>query len=82
MGVRYKIALLPAFALALLALTSVANAQYTGPLGRCVRENPGPAGKACCLKTYTGFVSTSDLGRLSAEVMACVASSKNSSKKK
>lgn len=84
MNVRCTIALLSVVALPLLAAPSVANAQYTGSLGRCVRENPGPVGKSCCLKTYTGYVSNSDVGRLAAEAKACVdaGTSKGSAKKK
>ena len=84
MNVRFAIVLLSAVALPLFAVPSVANAQYTGALGRCVTQNPGPTGKACCLKTYTGFVSNSDTGRLAYEVQACLTAgpSKGAAKKK
>ncbi|SDH47493.1 hypothetical protein SAMN05444171_6943 [Bradyrhizobium lablabi] len=83
MSVRSTIVLLSAVALPLFAVPSVANAQYTGALGRCVTQNPGPTGKACCLKSYTGYVSNSDTGRLAYEVQMCVdAGSKGGAKKK
>jgi hypothetical protein len=48
MGCENRLPLL--FVSPLFAFMPVANAQYTGALGRCVRENPGFVGKSCCLK--------------------------------
>jgi hypothetical protein len=69
------IALLSTLAFSLLLVPSVANAQYTGSLGRCIGHYPGPTGKACCLKIYTIHADLGSEPQLSGEVKACVESS-------
>jgi hypothetical protein len=76
--------LLSALALPLVAAPTVANAQYTEAVATCIRQNPGSAGKACCSKIYSGYVSNQDRARLVDEVKACVypAPSKDPARKK
>ena len=73
------IALLSTLAFSLLAVPDVANAQYTGTLGRCINQNPGPAGKACCLKIYKVHADLGSEPQLAGEAKACV---EGSAKKK
>jgi hypothetical protein len=71
-NVRYMIVSLPSLALPLFAAPMVANAQSTEAVARCVSQNPGSAGKACCSRIYSGYVSNQDRARLADEVKACV----------
>jgi hypothetical protein len=83
-NVRCTIALLASLALPLFAAATVANAQDAEAVARCISQNPGAAGKACCTKTYTGYVSNQDRARLADEVKACLypSSSKDPDRKK
>ena len=79
MHARCTIALLSTLALSLIAVPDVANAQYTGSLGRCISQYPSPAGKACCLKIYKVHADLGSEPQLAGEAKACV---EGSAKKK
>jgi hypothetical protein len=83
-NVRCTIVSLSTLALPLFAAPTVANAQYTEAVERCISQNPGSAGKACCSKIYSGYVSNQDRARLADEVKWCLypSSSKDPAKKK